>query len=189
MVDENYGKWVTLKEEMNACKGCSFQSGERLLGSGNKDAHIMIVTDRPEPEESDEDGFAGEQGQTLKKYLRLINITPESVYKTSLVCCKNGGKLQKESVTSCLTCLRNQFRLVRPEIVVCVGKLTACTLIEPDFNLSRRHGEIVGKGKTMFIAVKSPLAVKYDKNLNKELLSDFMKLYDFCKTYPPAVSG
>ena len=185
MNDENYSRWITLKEEMTACTGCSFGVEKRILDSGNRTARIMIVNDRPtEPECEEKSMFSGTVGEYVDGMLRLVGIDPTSVYKTALVNCAGVGNLKSEHITACIKCLRNQFKLVRPEIVICLGARVAKTLIGEDFVLNRDHGKMINKGNVMFMGVPHPSSIKYNPDIRDTILGDFMQLEEFCKTYP-----
>lgn len=187
-MDDSFDKWVTLKKEMLACSGCYLKSEKRLLDNGNREARIMIVGDIPSKEELESGTvFTGNTGDYVKGLLEVIGISPESVYMTYLVNCNAiGAKTPKpEAIEVCIKCLRRQFALIRPEIVITLGKTAAKTLISPDFVLNRDHGKFFDKGKVMFMGTYSPAAFQYDKKLSKIMLDDFMALKDFCDVYPP----
>ena len=185
MNDENYGKWITLKEEMMACTGCYINSKNRILDSGNRNARIMIVNDRPTIQECESGRlFHGTVGEYIDGMLTLIGIDPDSVYKTTLVNCETDVPLKKEAIDACIKCLRNQFKLVYPEIVICLGSRVAKALIGEDFVLGRDHGKMINKGKVMFMGVPHPSSFKYNEDMRDTLLGDFLALREFCKTYP-----
>lgn len=185
MNDENYGIWITLKEEMMACSGCYLKSDNRILDSGDRTARIMIVNDRPSDTECQTGNmFSGTVGEYVDGMLSLIGISPDSVYKTALVNCASSETLKSEAINICIKCLRNQFKLVRPEIVICLGSRVSKVLIGDDFVLSRDHGKMINKGKVMFMGVPHPSSIKYNDDVRDAILGDFMVLQEFCKTYP-----
>ncbi len=187
-MDDSFDKWITLKEKVNRCSGCYLKSEKRLLDNGNRKARIMIVGDIPS-KEALESGkvFEGEIGKYINGLLEVIGINPEDVYMTYLVNCNaHGAKVPKaEALEVCIKCLRNQFSLIRPEIVITLGRLASKTLINPDFVLTRDHGKLFDKGKVMFMGTYNPTAFAYDKKLSKILLDDFMVIKEFCDVYPP----
>ena len=185
MNDENYSKWVTLKEEMLACTGCYINAKHRILDSGNRTARIMIVNDKPTVAECENGSmFCDVVGEFVDGILTLADIPPESVYKTALVNCAVDSPLKKPAIDACIKCLRNQFKLVRPEIVICLGTRVAKTLIGEDFVLTRDHGKFINKGNVMFMGVPHPTSFKYDESAKDTMLGDFLVLREFCKTYP-----
>lgn len=187
-MNDKFDRFVTLKEEMTACRGCSKSSPHRLLDSGDRSARIMIISTAPTEEEVKKgEFFGGERGRFVDGLLKLQNIAPESVYKTALLnCALPGGKAPTAADTDvCIRCLRRQFRLVSPEIVICLGKLVCQKLIRPDFFLKRDHGKWERKGDAMFMGTFDPGAFRYDKSLADLMLSDFCSLGEYIKTYPP----
>lgn len=185
---DNYGDWITLKEEVTRCKGCSLSSGQRILDFGNRDARIMIVGDKPCLNAKGEAEILSSDAKSyVEETLALFDIDPKSVYITNLVNCAAPlyQKIKKDDLSACIKCLRKQFSLVKPEIVVCLGVLASKTLIDKDFDLKENHGKTINKGKVMFMGTFHPNSFSYDTENRDAFLSDFAELYKFCKTYPP----
>lgn len=184
---DTFNQWMILKDEVNSCKGCYLSSKSKLLHRGNQDARIMIVGDGPSPDDIKEGRIlSGNTGKYLDGMLRLIDIDPEEVYVTCLVNCPTNGKAPKPAaIDACIKCLRKQFLLVKPEIVICLGSVASRQLIDPAFTLEKDHGNLVAKGKVMFMGTYHPSAFYYNQGLKDSMLGDFMKIREFCDTYPP----
>ena len=185
---DNYGDWITLKEEVKRCKGCELCSSQRVLDKGNRDARIMIVGDKPTVNVKGEAEVLSKDALTyVEETLALFDIDPKSVYITNLVNCAAPlyQRIKKSDLEACIKCLRKQFSLVKPEIVLCLGTLAAKTLIDKNFNLAENHGNPINKGKVMFMATFHPNSFGYDTDNRDAFLSDITELYKFCKTYPP----
>ena len=184
---DTFNQWMILKNEVNSCKGCYLTTQSKLLHRGDTEARIMIVGDAPTNDDIKENRIlSGNTGKYLDGMLRLIDIDPEEVYVTALVNCPTGGKAPKPAaVDACIKCLRKQFLLVKPEIVICLGSVVARQLIDPNFSLEKDHGNLIAKGKVMFMGTYHPSAFFYNSNLKDAMLEDFMKIKEFCQTYPP----
>lgn len=184
---DTFNQWMILKDEVNACKGCYLTSPKKLLDRGKRDARIMVVGDAPTIEDIKENRiFSGNTGKYLDGMLKLVDINPDEVYVTALVNCPTNGKVPKPAaIESCIKCLRKQFLLVKPEIVICLGNWVSRQLIDPKFTLEKDHGNLISKGKVMFIGTYHPNSFFYNTQFKDAVLSDFMKIKNFCDTYPP----
>lgn len=183
---DTFNQWMILKDEVKACKGCYLTSETKLLDRGNRDARIMIVGDAPTSEDVKANRlFAGTNGKLLDGILKLVDIDPEQVYITSLVNCPSSKAPKPQAIDTCIKCLRKQFQLVKPEIVICLGSIVAKKLISPDFKLSRDHGMLTPKGKVMFMGTYHPASVNYNSGFRHQILGDFIKIQEFCRVYPP----
>lgn len=184
---DKYGEWITLKEEVKNCRGCELSCSERVLDYGDRKARIMIVGDRPTANDAEKGRpFSGKMGEYIEETLMLLDIDPKNVYYTNLVNCAppNYQRVKMADVESCIKCLRKQFLLVRPEIVVCLGSLACKTLIDKDFSLSSNHGKPITKGKVMFLGTYHPSVFSYDTQKRDIFLSDMAELKNFCIRYP-----
>ena len=186
-MDDSFDKWVRLKEAVNNCRGCSLASDRRLLDNGCRNARIMIVGSIPSSRDlAEAKVFSGKGGDYIRGILEVMDISPENVYMTYLVNCnsQNASFPKSECVEVCIKCLRNQFSLIRPEIVITLGNIPAKKLISKDFKLSRDHGKLISKGKVTFMGTFSPNSFDYYPAYKRYLLSDFAAVKDFCNTYP-----
>ena len=187
-MDGLYDKWITLKEEFKRCKGCYLQSEDRVLDNDCRKARIMIIGDIA-PSSALKKGKIFDEAveKYIYGFLEYIDIKPEEVYITNLVNCnsQNTKTPKDEAIDVCIKCLRKQFKLINPEIVICLGRLVCQKLISPDFKVKSQHGEFINKGDVMFMGTFHPSAFSYDASLKTEMLNDFMKLKEFCDVYPP----
>lgn len=72
--------------------------------------------------------------------------------------------------------LRWQTRLLRPKIIVCLGRIAAMRLIKEDFKISREHGQWVEKGGMLFTALYHPSALLRDVTKRPDTFRDLKKL-------------
>jgi DNA polymerase len=122
--------------------------------------------------------FVGRAGQLLDKYLFAVDIAREDVYIANILKCrppKNRDPLPEEE-EACIGFLREQVRLIRPKIIVCLGRIAAMKLIKPDYKITKEHGEWVEKGDFLMTAVYHPAALLRDPNKKEEMLADMKKI-------------
>ena len=74
--------------------------------------------------------------------------------------------------------LRAQVRVLRPQIIVCLGRIAAQRLIDPDFRVTREHGVFREKGGILFMGTFHPAALLRNSAQKKDALADFQALRD-----------
>ena len=74
--------------------------------------------------------------------------------------------------------LREQFRLLQPKIVVCLGRVAAQRMIRPNFSVTREHGQIIEKGGILFMGTFHPAALLRQPQNKPEAFADFTVLRD-----------
>ena len=81
-----------------------------------------------------------------------------------------------EESAACLPWLRMQFRLLRPKIVVCLGRIAAQQMIGKDFSVTRDHGKFFDKQGTLFMATLHPAALLRNPKSKISAFEDFVAL-------------
>ena len=176
-----------LKKECLSCTACPLRKGARqvVFGVGNENARIMLIGEGPgEQEDIQGEPFVGKSGQLLDKYLELVGLSrKENVYIANIVKCRPEGNRdpKEEEQEVCISWLRRQVREIKPDIIVCLGRIAAQKLISPDFRVTSQHGNFFEKGGILFMGTFHPSALlRYETN--KPLaLSDFQALREKAK--------
>ena len=143
------------------CKLCETRT-HVVFGMGNPQAEVMLIGEGPGRSE-DEQGlpFVGRSGQLLDQYLRAMHLDRnKNIFITNIVKCRppENRDPQPDEWEACMPWLREQFRVIRPKIIVCLGRIAAQRLIRPDFSVMREHGQWTEKGGTFFTATLHPAA-------------------------------
>ena len=146
-----------------------------VFGVGNPNADLMFVGEAPgEQEDLSGTPFVGRAGQLLDKFLYAVDIPREDVYIANILKCrppKNRDPLPAEE-DACIGYLREQVRLIRPKIIVCLGRISAMRLIKPDFKITKEHGQWFEKGQFLMTAVYHPALLLRDPRRKEEMLMD-----------------
>jgi DNA polymerase len=173
--------WEILRGECESCTACELHTTRTncVFGTGNTDADILFVGEAPGDNE-DKTGvpFVGRAGQLLDQYLYAVDIPRESVYIANILKCrppKNRDPLPAEE-DACMDFLRRQVKLIRPKIIVCLGRIAAMRLIRPDYKITKEHGEWVQKGNFLITAVYHPALLLRDPRRKEEMLVDMKKI-------------
>lgn len=173
--------WNELYEKCAACQGCALYKTRTNLvfGTGNREADLMFVGEAPgEREDATGIPFVGAAGQLLDKYLTAVGIEREDVYIANILKCRpphNRDPLPEEG-NACIGFLREQVKLIRPKIIVCLGRISAARLIKPDYKITREHGTIVKKGAFAMTAVYHPAALLRDASKKEDMLRDMKRI-------------
>ena len=175
---------TNLEELRAACADChACPLGDTrtnpVFGVGNPDADLMFVGEAPgEQEDLSGTPFVGRAGQLLDRYLEAVDIRRDRVYIANILKCrppKNRDPLPEEE-DACIGYLREQVRLIRPKIIVCLGRIAAMRLIRPDYRITAEHGTWVGKGDFAMTAVYHPAALLRDPRKKEDMLEDMKKI-------------
>lgn len=171
-----------LQNECLNCRRCALCDTRThvVFGQGGPTAEVMFVGEGPGASE-DEQGlpFVGRSGQLLDHYLEAVDLSREkNVYIANIIKCRppqNRDPLPEESA-ACMPWLRQQFQLIRPKIVVCLGRVAAQQMMDPAFSISRDHGRFYEKQGTLFMATYHPAALlRYPVN-KPAVFGDFVSL-------------
>ena len=170
-----------IKKECELCRKCSL-CGTRtnlVFGVGNPRAKLMFIGEAP-GEQEDLSGvpFVGAAGKLFDKYLAAVGIPREDVYIANILKCrppKNRDPLPAEE-DACMDFLRRQVRLIRPKVIVCLGRIAAMRLIKPDFKITKEHGVWFEKGNFLITAVYHPALLLRDPRKKEEMLADMKKI-------------
>lgn len=173
-----------LEQRCRACTRCALSASRTncVFGTGCRTADLMFVGEAPGAKE-DETGipFVGAAGKLLDKYLEAVGICREQVYIANILKCRppdNRDPLPEEQ-DACIEYLREQVRLIRPKIIVCLGRISAMRLIKPDFKITREHGVFVRKNDYVMTAVFHPAALLRDPAKKEAMYTDMKAIAAF----------
>ena len=137
--------WDELRQCAVKCSLCELANSRKqiVFGAGNLDASWMIIGESPGAEEDRQgEPFVGRDGQMLNEMLRAIGQSRESVYIANVVKCRppNNRAPQPAEAAACRAYLQRQISLVRPDVILAVGEITAQNLLQTDEPLERMRG-------------------------------------------------
>ncbi|MDR3344511.1 MAG: uracil-DNA glycosylase [Oscillospiraceae bacterium] len=176
--------WETLRTACEACRACPLGEtrGKLVFGVGVQDAKVLFVGEGPGARE-DELGepFVGRSGQLLDQYFAAIGLDRHTnIYIANMVKCRpplNRDPSPAEQ-DACLPWLRAQVKILRPKVIVCVGRIAAQRLIRKDFAVTREHGQFFQRGEFLMMGTFHPAALLRNPNQKPAALEDFLALRD-----------
>lgn len=173
--------WEELEKSCKSCEKCSLCKTRTnvVFGAGDKNAKIMFIGEAPgESEDLSGTPFVGRAGKLFDKYLEAVDIPRESVYIANMLKCrppKNRDPLPEEE-DACINNLRAQLALIKPKIIVCLGRVAAKRLIKEDFRITQEHGKWFKKGSYDMCAVYHPSALLRDVSKREDMLRDMWEI-------------
>ena len=176
------------------CQKCGLAETRHnvVFGEGPRDAEVMFIGEGPgEQEDLTGRPFVGRAGKLLDDMLAMIDLDRSRVFIGNMVKCRppqNRDPLNIEQ-EACIGYLRNQVALLRPKIIVCLGRIAAMKLIKEDFKITREHGQWVEKAGVQMTAMFHPSALLRDPRKRPESFADLKalqaKIKEICvRTYP-----
>ncbi len=154
--------WEALRAQVMACTRCGLHAGrtQGVFGVGNPRAEWMVIGEAPGAEEDRRgEPFVGRAGQLLDAMLRAIGLSrAENVYIANVLKSRppNNRDPRPEEVGACLPYLKRQIELVRPRLLLAVGRIAAQNLLATGESLSRLRGRVHRFGE-----LNTPLVVTY----------------------------
>ncbi|RPI15964.1 MAG: uracil-DNA glycosylase [Ignavibacteriae bacterium] len=197
-----FGNEVTVKEEwefaetleqMNEkicnCQNCALGATRTkfVFGVGNPNADIVLVGEAPGADE-DKQGFpfVGRAGQLLNQILAAVELKREEVYICNILKCRPPGNRNPlpEEIVQCEPYLKHQLNLIKPKLILALGKFAADTLLNLNQPLNKMRGKIHHYSGIKTMVTYHPAALLRNQQWKRptwEDMKQFKKLYDEIK--------
>ena len=177
-----YTVWEDLKNACLGCTKCPLCEGRTNLvfGCGNINAEVMLIGEGPGQNE-DLQGlpFVGRSGKLLDSLLAEIDLSRDkNIYIANMVKCRppqNRDPLPEEQ-EACIDWLRNQVAIIKPKIIVAVGRIAAMRIIDPSIKITKQHGVFYKKKKVWMMPTIHPAAVLRNPNQKELVREDLQNL-------------
>ncbi len=178
--------WEELEYLCHNCHNCRLGEARHnvVIGVGDRKSRILFVGEGPGYyEDMQGEPFVGAAGQLLDKMLAAIGLDRSKVYIANIVKCRppNNRDPLPDEQDACIKYLRVQFKLIRPEIIVCLGRIAAKAIIAPDFRITRGRGVWHNKKGIDIIATYHPSALLRDESKKRDAWEDFKAIRDKLK--------
>lgn len=174
-------RWAALESRCRNCCECALSQTRKqvVFGAGNPEAEILLIGEGPGANE-DEQGipFVGRAGKLLDDMLALIGLDRTKVYITNIVKCRppnNRDPLHVEQEL-CIGYLKEQIALIRPKIIICLGRVAAMQLIDEKFKITREHGVWFEREGVRMMALYHPAALLRDGRRLPETYDDLKEI-------------
>lgn len=153
--------WAALEEAVRTCTRCPLHATrtQAVFGVGNRRAQWMFIGEAPGADEDRQgEPFVGRAGQLLNLMLRAIGLKREEVYIANVLKSRPPGNRdpRPEEVEQCEPYLIRQIELIRPRLIVALGRHAAHSLLKTELPLSRLRGQRLSYHGTPLIVTYHP---------------------------------
>lgn len=147
LVPQDDSSWAALREEALACRRCALhvQRKQVVFGVGSPDSDWLIVGEAPGAEEDRRgEPFVGPAGQLLDAMLRAIGLDRQHVYIANVLKCRPPGNRdpQPDEVATCSGYLDRQIDIIRPRVILAVGRFAAQHLLGTERSIGALRGQV-----------------------------------------------
>ena len=175
--------WKDLETSCRNCTRCGLCETRTnvVFGVGFKQADVMFIGEGPgEQEDLQGEPFVGPAGKLLDDMMSIIDLDRTNCYIANIVKCRPPRNRDPEpgEQDACIGYLRKQVALVKPKIIVCLGRVAAKRIIREDFRITRERGTWLQKGDTWITAIYHPSALLRDVEKRPETFVDLLSIRD-----------
>ena len=160
---ESSASWDSLRAAVAGCTACSLHQSrtQTVFGVGNTSADWMIVGEAPGAEEDRRgEPFVGRAGKLLDEVLRAVDLDRSTVFIANILKCRppNNRDPSVEEAAACRGYLDRQIELVKPKLILAVGRIAAQQLLATDLPVGRMRGEVhrLGDGAIPVVVTYHP---------------------------------
>lgn len=170
-----------LKEAISNCNKCKLCKNRKniVFGVGNENAKIMFIGEGPGADE-DLKGipFVGKAGKLMDKAFLALGIKREDVYIANIVKCRppNNREPEPDEVAGCINYLRNQVMIIKPKIIVLLGRVALRNILGQEYKITASRGKWVEKKKILYMPTWHPAALLRDENKKIDFIKDLKQI-------------
>lgn len=173
--------WEELEQKCNRCTKCGLCKTRNhvVFGVGRRDADIMFIGEGPgEQEDLKGEPFVGAAGKLLDDMLSIIDLDRTNIYIANIVKCRPpmNRDPKDEEQDACIDYLKEQIELVKPQIIVCLGRIAAKRILDPDYRITREHGQWRCVDGVWMTAIYHPSALLRDFSKRPETFMDLLSI-------------
>ena len=155
--------WDELRSTVAACTRCQLHQHrtQTVFGVGDRDADWMIIGEAPGAEEDRRgEPFVGRAGKLLDEMLRSVGLDRSSVFIANILKCRppNNRDPAADEAASCRGYLERQIELIKPKLILAVGRIAAQNLLHSDAAVGRMRGQVhsLGSGQIPVVVTYHP---------------------------------
>jgi uracil-DNA glycosylase family 4 len=171
-----------LKEEIikqKVCPDLAKNATNLVFGDGNPDAEVVLVGEAPGKNE-DEQGlpFVGAAGRFLNEMLEAVGLKRSDVYITNIVKYRppDNRDPYPDEKAEFLPFLKRQLEVIKPKLVVPLGRHSMGVLLPPGLAISQVHGQPKRYNGQVYMPMFHPAAALYNGGMRETLIEDFRKI-------------
>jgi DNA polymerase len=153
--------WQTLRGQVKQCRQCGLRKGcsQTVFGVGDEQADLLVIGEAPGADEDRQgEPFVGRAGQLLNAMLLAMGFKREAVFIANIVKCRppDNRDPSAEEAQACQSYLLQQVALIKPKLILSVGRISAQNLLKTDIAVGKLRGRVHNFGEAAI-----PLVVTY----------------------------
>jgi uracil-DNA glycosylase len=166
-----------LQESAKECRKCRLASTRLnvVVGEGNPNAEIVVIGEAPGADE-DASGrpFVGRSGQLLGKILQAVHFEREAVYICNILKCRPPGNRNplEDEIFCCMPWLLRQLQIIKPKIILILGKVAANTILENNLSMGVMRGRLIRWNEFDCFVTYHPAALLRNPNWKRACWED-----------------
>ncbi|WP_261428868.1 uracil-DNA glycosylase family protein [Berryella wangjianweii] len=175
-----------LRDHVSGCRRCPLCEGRAhvVFGSGSPQARVLVVGEAPgRNEDAQGEPFVGAAGRRLETYLQIAGLSRDQVFIANVLKCRppDNRNPRVEEIAQCAPYLREQTRLIDPEVIVTLGNFATHFVLKTDRGISELHGRLIRAGRFSVLPMFHPAAGLYDQRKRPLIEQDFATLGRFLR--------
>ena len=183
---EIHSSWDGFINSIKNCHKCLIANERHniVIGEGKKDAKIMFIGEAPG---YDEDimgkPFVGKAGQKLDEILLKVGLKREDIYIANILKCRPPGNRdpKPQECEACMDYLRNQVYLIKPKIIVLLGRVALNNILGSSYRITSSRGKWILKKNMLYMPTWHPSAILRDPSKEDTFIHDLLLVKDKIK--------
>ena len=181
--------WEEFENTARQCKACGLCEGRLtvVIGRGSRNTGRILFVGEGPGENEDKQGvpFVGQAGRLLDLALEALEFSRDDYYIANIVKCRppQNRNPSLEECEACLPLLRQQYRLLKPKIVVALGAVAANNLIDKNKTITSMRGQWFDKGGILFTSTYHPAALTRDSSKKPDFYYDLKQVKAYADKY------
>lgn len=173
--------WDALRAETHDCTKCRL-AGTRtnvVFGVGDPNADLMFVGEAPgRDEDLQGEPFVGRAGQLLTDILKAMKLSREQVYIANVIKCRppENRNPEPDELDACRPFIRRQVAMIRPKVIVTLGRFGLQSLTEKSFGISAVRGQWLEYDGIPLMPTYHPAYLLRNPSAKKDVWSDMKKV-------------
>ena len=181
-----YENMEELQSAIKNCRNCKLCSNRTniVFGVGNTNSNVMFIGEGPGADE-DAQGipFVGKAGKLMNNAFDIVGINREEIYIANIVKCRppNNRDPQDDEVDACISYLRNQVMIIKPKIIVLLGRIALQNILGKEYKITASRGKWIEKKGILYMPTWHPAALLRDETKKIDFINDLKEMMNKAK--------
>lgn len=181
-----YNDIEELRQEVEKCKKCKLCNTRQnvVFGVGNLNTDIMFIGEGPGGDEDRlGEPFVGKAGRLMDKAFDIVGIKREEIYIANIIKCRppHNRDPEADEVNACMDYLRNQVIIIKPKIIVLLGRIALQNILGEEYKMTASRGKWIDKKGILYMPTWHPAALLRDETKKIEFLEDLKQVVERIK--------